>query len=348
MPHNQSLLLHVPILIVDTDETHNFILSRMLEWAGYSNVTVSTNATEAIALYERLNPDVVFVDVAMPGAGAPYLIGQLKARAGCTFLPVIAFSRNLTREARQMAVSQGASDILVKFGNSDEVLMRLGNFLKIRHLHRQLRDENLTLEETVRVRTSALDRAHCDLAERMAQAVEYRHDEFGNHATRVGDLSAELGKLLGLPSDEIDVLRLAAGFHDVGNVAVPDLVLLKPGPLTVEEREVMQLHTGVGSELLSRGHSALLRMAEVIARTHHERWDGGGYPSRLKRDEIPLPGRIVALADVFDALRGDRPYRGPKAFDVAVAEIDSLAGSHFDPTVVRAFKQVVAEPRRAA
>ena len=348
MPHNQSLLLHAPILIVDADETHNFILSRMLEWAGYANVTVCTNAVDALALYDRLNPDVVFLDLAMRGAGAPSLLGQIKAREKRTFLPVIAFAGVITREARHLAVSQGASDILAKFGDSDEVLLRLGNFLQIRHLHSCLRQENLTLEETVTIRTSALERAHQDLAERMAHAVEYRHDERGDHATRIGNLSARIGTALGMPAADVEVLRVAAGLHDVGNVCVPDIVLLKPGPLDSAERELMELHVPVGAELLSRGHSSLLRMAEEIARTHHEFWNGTGYPRRLRHELIPLTGRIVAIADVYEALTNDRPYRPAKSHDNAMAEFDRLTAVQFDPTVVRAFRQVLAEQRRAA
>ncbi|MHB8635541.1 MAG: HD domain-containing phosphohydrolase [Fimbriimonadaceae bacterium] len=348
LPHSQSFLVHAPILIADTDETHRHALSRTLEWAGYVNVTICAAPDEALTLYDRLNPDVLFLDLAMRGTEGPNLLAQLKARSECTFLPIIAFAKELTREARQLAVSQGASDILVKFGDSDELLHRLDNFLHTQNLHRRLRDENLTLEETVLIRTAALERAHKDLAERMANAVEFRHDEAGDHATRVGNLSARIAGALDLPPAEVEILRVAAGLHDVGNVAVPDLVLLKRGPLDFAEREVMQLHATVGAELLSRGHSALLRMAEVIARTHHECWNGTGYPRRLKREEIPIHGRIVAIADVYDALLHDRPYRPAKCFSAAMLEIERLIGVQFDPTVARAFRQVLCERRSVA
>ena len=348
MPHNQSLVLHAPILIVDPDITHSSLLARMLEWAGYVNVTVSAKAPEALALFERLNPDLVLLDLAMRGDGAPLLLSQLRARADRIFLPVIAFTTNLTREARQLAVAQGASDIIVKFGDSDDLLMRIGNFLQIRYIHGRLREENLTLEETVTIRTAALELANRDLAERMAHAVEYRHDEAGDHASRVGSLSVRIGQILGIESGLLDVLRVAAGLHDVGNVAVPDLVLLKPGPLDAAEREIMQLHVSVGAELLARGHSPLLAMAKEIALSHHEHWNGKGYPRGFRKELIPLTGRIVAIADVYDALTHDRPYRKAKSNGEALAEIDALTGTQFDPTVARAFRQVLSEQRRAA
>ncbi|HLK14998.1 MAG TPA: HD domain-containing phosphohydrolase, partial [Fimbriimonadaceae bacterium] len=296
----------------------------------------------------RLNPDAVLMDLTMRGAGAPSLLGQIKAKENRTFLPVIAFVTAITRDMRHLAVTHGASDIIVKFGDSDEVLHRLNNFLQIRHLQGRLRQENLTLEETVAVRTAALERAHKDLAERMATAVEYRHDEKGDHASRVGALSAQIGKVLGMKEADTEILRVAAGLHDVGNVCVPDPVLLKPGPLDFAEREMMELHAAVGGELLSRGHSALLRMAEEIARTHHERWNGTGYPRGLRHELIPLTGRIVAIADVYDALINDRPYRRAKSHEEALAEIDKLSGVQFDPTVVRAFRNVISDKRRAA
>ena len=165
---------------------------------------------------------------------------------------------------------------------------------------------------------------------------------------RIGNLSARIGRIVGLPESELDVLRVAAGLHDVGNVAVPDMVLLKPGPLDFAEREVMQLHAALGAELLSRGHSPLLKMAEEIARTHHECWNGTGYPRKLRHELIPLTGRIVAIADVYEALIHDRPYRKAKTHNEAMGEIDRLSGVQFDPTVVRAFRQVIAEKRSAA
>lgn len=347
MPHNQSLTLHASILIVDSDATHNFILARMLEWAGYANVVVCEQPEDALVHYERHCPDLLLMDLFMPGTTTISLLEQLKSGTAAHFLPVIAFVRSLDRDSRRLAVSHGASDILVKFGDSDDVLLRVKNFLQIRNLHRQLREENLTLEEVVRVRTSALERAQQDLAERMAQAIEYRHDEFGDHASRVGYLAADMAQLLGMNEGEVTTLRLAAGFHDVGNVAVPDLILLKPGPLSPEEREVMQIHASVGGEMLSRGHSDLLRTASIIARHHHERWDGRGYPSGLHKEEIPLAARIVAVADVFDALMSDRPYRGRLTFEDAIEEINRLSGSHFDPAVVGRFHQVV-DRRRVA
>jgi putative two-component system response regulator len=186
------------------------------------------------------------------------------------------------------------------------------------------------------------------MAERFSKAIEYRVDPSGRHAMRVGALSGQIASAMSLAASEIELIRLAAPFHDVGNVALDDSILCKCGPLDPDEREFMKKHTLIGSELLGRGQSPVIQMAERIARTHHERWDGGGYPIGLKGREIPLAGRIVAVADVFDALTHDRPYKKCWAIDEAVFEIERLSGSHFDPAVVEAFKQVLIRQSESA
>jgi PAS domain S-box-containing protein len=201
----------------------------------------------------------------------------------------------------------------------------------------QLADNARALELMIAERTRELDEARAETLRQLAIAAEYRDDETYQHTERVGHVAARLALGLGLPAGQVTLLRQAAPLHDVGKLAIPDCILLKPGRLTGEEFDVMKTHAELGARLLSSGSSPVLQMAAVIAGTHHERWDGRGYPKRLTGEAIPLVGRIVAVADVFDALTHDRPYKPAWTVERAIAEIGGGAGSQFDPRVVTAF-----------
>jgi len=207
---------------------------------------------------------------------------------------------------------------------------------KTTDLHLQLRGQNALLELRVRERTRELEDAYFEMVERLAAAAEFRDDDTGEHARRVGELSAVLARNLGLVADEVELIRRAAPLHDVGKIGIPDHILLKPGTLIPEEFELMKTHVKVGAGILSDGKSSLLRLAEEIALTHHERWNGTGYPVGLKGKAIPLSGRIVAVADVFDAIISPRPYRKARSIEEAIEVIENGAGTQFDPRVVDA------------
>ncbi|MFI4985509.1 MAG: HD domain-containing phosphohydrolase [Solirubrobacterales bacterium] len=213
---------------------------------------------------------------------------------------------------------------------------------------RQLADNAKLLETMVAERTRELDDARAELLQRLAIAAEYRDDETSQHTQRVGVTAAEIATGLGLTAAQIKLLREAAPLHDVGKLAIPDRILLKRGRLTAREYEVMETHAALGARLLSGSSSPVLRMAAVIAQSHHERWDGTGYPKGLKGQAIPLVGRVVAVADVFDALTHDRPYKSAWSVELAVAEIQSAAGRQFDPGVVAAFLRTRAGVKVAA
>lgn len=202
---------------------------------------------------------------------------------------------------------------------------------------RQLAGNAKCLEAMIAERTQELDAARAETLKRLAIAAEYRDDETYQHTERVGAMAAEIGARLGLPAGQITLLRLAAPLHDVGKLAIPDRVLLKPGKLSAGEWEVMKTHAELGSRLLSGSNSPVLQMAAVIAVTHHERWDGTGYPKGLSAEAIPLVGRVVAVADVFDALTHVRPYKPAWTVERAIQEIERGAGGQFDPRVVAAF-----------
>jgi PAS domain S-box-containing protein/putative nucleotidyltransferase with HDIG domain len=207
----------------------------------------------------------------------------------------------------------------------------------------QLADSAKSLEKLVEKRTRELDHARAETLRQLAIAAEYRDDETYQHTERVGHVAARLALELGLPAGQVTLLRQAAPLHDVGKLAIPDCILLKPGRLTAEEFDVMKTHAELGARLLSSGSSRVLQTAAVIAATHHERWDGVGYPKGLAGDAIPLVGRIVAVADVFDALTHDRPYKEAWPIERACAEIERSAGGQFDPRVVAAFLALRAD-----
>jgi response regulator RpfG family c-di-GMP phosphodiesterase len=202
---------------------------------------------------------------------------------------------------------------------------------------------NASLEQRVQERTEALEQAQLEMLERLATAAEYRDDDTGQHTFRVGQLSAQIALKLGWDAPQVAVLEMAARLHDVGKIGIPDAILLKPGKFTPQEFELMKSHAEIGAGILSGGHSALIQMAESIANSHHERWDGNGYPHKLTGENIPLEGRIVSVADVFDALTNDRPYKTAWTRQAALEEIQSKAGSQFDPVIVAAFLAVMDE-----
>jgi putative two-component system response regulator len=254
-----------------------------------------------------------------------------------SYLPILMVSGDLTPQARRQALSRGAKDFLAKPWDPDEALLRIRNLLETRRLHLEVQLQNRFLEEKVRERTRELDEAHLESLERLARAGEYRDDDTGQHTRRVGDLAAALGAAAGQDAARVEMLRRAAALHDLGKIGIPDGVLLKPGRLTPAERACIETHTTIGAEILAHGRSSLMHMAERIALCHHERWDGEGYPRRLRGAEIPIEARMVALADVFDALSHDRPYRAAWPRERVLAEIEGEAGRHFDPALAEAF-----------
>ena len=207
-------------------------------------------------------------------------------------------------------------------------------------------EANAMLEEKVLERTRELEEARIEVVMRLAVAAEYRDDHTGQHTSRVGRTSALIARVLGLPEDEVETLRMAARLHDIGKIGIPDLIMLKPAKLSSEEFERIKTHTTIGAQILSGGKTPLLQMAETIALTHHERWDGKGYPHGLAGEDIPLLGRIVSVADVFDALTSERPYKHAWSTTEAQAEIEAKSGTQFDPQVVAAFRQLLNQGLR--
>ncbi|CAN5795816.1 MAG: response regulator [Gemmatimonadetes bacterium] len=330
--------LGATILIVDDEETNVILLKRLLGRVGYRSVHSTSDSREVLALCESLSPDIVLLDLRMPHLDGFEVLRQLEPFTGHgQFLPVVALTGDPSEAAKDRALNAGAMDFLAKPFSMTEVLLRVRNLLRARRMHLELRSRNSELQAEVVEKTRDLNAAQLEILERLAQAVEFRDEKTGEHTHRVGDYAGRLAVALSLPEEQVELIRQAAPLHDVGKVGLPDAILLKPGPLTAEEFEIVKTHTVIGARLLSGSRSPLLQCAEVIALGHHERWDGSGYPHGLSGESIPLPARIVAVVDFFDALTHDRPYRKAWTGAEVMRSIEEGSGTHFDPRVAEAF-----------
>jgi putative two-component system response regulator len=325
------------VLVIE-DADGATLLQRMLVAAGYEHVRATSVAAEVDPLMRAFDPDLVLLGLPLPGVeGFVVLEGIVR-----TGVPVLVLTADDTPTTRRRALGLGARDFVTKPLDRVEVLLRVGNLLQTRRLQRAMEDRNHDLQRWVRARTADLEDARKETLERLAMAAELRDDDSQQHTKRVGRTAALLAKQLGLSADTIEHLRYAAALHDVGKIGIPDSVWLKSGPLTEQERRIVEEHTEIGGRILSGSRSPILRLAEQIARTHHERWDGSGYGRALKGDQIPLAGRITAVADVFDVLAHPRPHKKAWPVDKAVEEIVDQAGRQFDPEVVGAFRRLDA------
>lgn len=327
------------ILVVDDEEDNVAALDRLLRWAGYPWIRTTTRPTEVLDLFRQIQPDLVLLDLHMPEINGFQILRMLGAMTQAEeYLPVLVLTGDSDPEMRQRALAAGARDFVTKPFETTEVLLRIKNLLETRTLHLKLHRHAEELEQRVEERTRELAQAQLEILKRLALAAEYRDDITGQHAERVGALSAVLAEELGLPREDVELIRLAAPLHDVGKIGIPDAILMKPGSLTPEEYAMMKTHTDVGARILSGSSFPILQMARTIAHSHHERWDGKGYMG-LSGEDIPIEGRIVAVADVFDSLTNERPYKGAMSVDDTVELIRSERGQHFDPRVVDAFMQ---------
>jgi len=324
------------ILAVDDQRANVLLLERLLATWGFSRVRTTTDSASVLELVESWGPDLLLLDLQMPAPDGFALMEALAVH-GAARPPVLVLTADITVETRRRALSVGAADFVSKPFDLDEVRLRVENLLQTRRLQGELTRYAQQLEERVSERTRDLERSRLEVLERLALVAEYRDDDTFRHTERVGRTTALLARRLGLPAQEAALLRRAAPLHDIGKVAVSDTILLKPGRLTPEEFDAMKEHTTAGARILAGSSSPLLRRAEAIARSHHERWDGSGYPSGLAGEAIPLHGRLVALADVFDALTHARPYKEAMPVPDALREMDAMTGSFFEPRVKAAF-----------
>ncbi len=333
-------IYNAKILIVEEQEINTCLLKAILAREGYRNVSSTDDARQALPLFRELRPDLVLLDVGMSHLHGFEVLAQLGEFTRTDYIPILMLTADTRPENKQRGFDGGAADFISKPFRVAEVALCARNFLRARQLHlRMARD--LGLEARVRSRTNQLQAAQVETLERLARAAESgamgAATEDDEHTGRVAHLAALVAQNMELPPEQVALIGRAAALHDIGKISVPERILLKPGALTFDEFEVMKTHAEAGARLLQGGHCEVVSMAQTIALTHHERWDGSGYPHGLRGEEIPLVGRIVALADVFDALTHERPYKAAWSCERARDEIKQQRGRHFDPAVVDAF-----------
>ncbi|BCM90741.1 cyclic di-GMP phosphodiesterase response regulator RpfG [Abditibacteriota bacterium] len=335
------------ILIIDDSPDNVSILFHTLQRAGYSQIMGQSDSERALDSIRDFKPDLIILDLMMAHVSGFDILRSLPSITNDPFLPVLVITAAPDDAVRKTALSLGATDFLGRPHQPFDVVLRARNLLQMRALQLELQERNRLLEREVAERTqglqdaqSELKAAQLDVIERLARAGEHHDDDTGAHTRRVAQSCQRIAHKLGLSNEQVELLFRAAPLHDVGKIGVSDAILLKPARLTTEEFDKMKTHCEIGAHLLSDGRSDFLETARLIALCHHERFDGTGYPQGLKGEEIPLEGRIVAVADVYDALTHDRPYKTAWSVEAARAEIASQAGKQFDPNVVQAFLEL--------
>ncbi|MBT5550194.1 MAG: response regulator [Nitrospina sp.] len=339
----ETNFLKSKILIVDDEQANISLLEDVLENEGYTHFRSTQDSRKTLEMYKEIRPDLVLLDLNMPYLDGFQVIEQLKEFEKNSYAPVLVLTAQSDRQTRLRALSAGARDYIEKPFDITEVTQRISNMLEIRLLHNQVRDQNLVLEEKVRMRTHELEETRREAILRLGRAAEYRDNETGMHVIRMSRLSAKLAKEIGLSDDECQLILQASPMHDVGKIGIPDEILLKPGKLDEAEWVIMKKHPEIGAGILSGSESKIIQLAETISLTHQERWDGSGYPNNLKGEEIPLVGRVVAICDVFDALTSKRYYKEAFSIEKAMEIIEQASGKDFEPYLVDTFKKVLPE-----
>lgn len=333
--------LEASILVVDDSSANILLMERMLEGAGYTDVDSCEDPREVKGLFEKKRFDLLILDLNMPHMDGFEVMEMLFAMEGIEMPPILVLTAQHAAEFRVRALDMGASDYLTKPFNRLELLARARNLIDVCLAHRFMRDQNEILNRKVQERTEELYATRLQVVQRLGLAAEYRDNETGLHIIRMSKMSAMIGKEAGMSEKECELLLNASPMHDIGKIGIPDHILQKPGKLDAGEWETMMTHAQIGADILSGDDSDLMKMAHTIALTHHEKWDGSGYPNGLKGQDIPLVGRIVALADVFDALTSERPYKEAWPVEKAVDLIREQSGKHFDPELVVYFLDIL-------
>ena len=333
------------ILVVDDEAPVRNLLATWLTARGYRCVRADSVAA-ALRCIETEAIDVIIADIKMPVAtGIDLLHRVLKTHPD---LPVLMLTGNRDTESAIQALNAGAFGYLLKPARSDEFLAQVNHGLELHRLRLERRRYTESLEQRVREQTVEIRQAHEETIHRLVHAAACRDLETGAHIVRTGVFSGILARAAGWPEAEVDRIRMAAPMHDIGKIGVPDAILRKPGRLTPDEYEVMKQHTVVGAKLLAGSDSSILCMAREIALSHHERWDGSGYPAGMAGDAIPEAARILSIVDVYDALMSDRPYREAMKTDEVIQHMIAGQGSQFDPVLLPTFLGVLDEIWHAA
>ncbi len=325
------------IFIVDDEPVNLKLVDCLLTSVGYTRLTKIGDSRDVLEHYRTQRPDLILLDLDMPHLDGYQVLAQLTALDDPLLPPVVILSAYGDRDHLLKALTAGARDFVSKPFDRTELLMRVRNLLDAQWGHRMLYDQKTALGDLVKIRTEALYQTRLQVVHSLGRAAEYRDNETGLHIVRMSKYSALLARCVGWNASDCELMLNASPMHDIGKIGIPDAILLKPGKFDPEEWKIMQTHVTIGAHILHTGDSDLLRMAHAIALNHHEKWDGTGYPNGLAGTAIPQAARIAAVADVFDALTSERPYK--KAWPVADAKryIEENSGSHFDPEVVLQF-----------
>ena len=356
------------VLIVDHEPINIELPTFYLTEEGYKQIYSTDEPQRAVALIRKHRPDCVLLALTMPVVSGFEVLAKVRRDPELRNTPVIILSDSPNSDAQLRTVELGVSDFLSTPIESSELIFRLRNTLTAKALREQLANYSAQLERQVQQRTVELEVARLEALNCLARAGEYRDDDTGEHVLRVGRYVGIIAAGLGFDPQRVELLEQSAQLHDVGKIGVPDAVLLKPGKLDTNQRELMRKHCKIGKSILRPmteeewqlvrkrlrwGHlvesvpnSPIMSLASLIAESHHERWDGTGYPRGLAGEEIPIEGRIAAVADVFDAVSSKRPYKNPMPWDKSLELIQNGSGSHFDPHVVDVFFDHLDEVRR--
>jgi cyclic di-GMP phosphodiesterase len=344
------------IMIVDDEPVNVKVVRKYLQIAGYTDFITTSESPTAMGMIHRDKPDIILLDVMMPQISGLKILQDVRSDPDLAHLPVIILTASTDAETKRSALELGATEFLAKPVDPADLVPRVRNCLLVKAHHDHLARYSSHLETEVRLRTAELEKSRLQVVHCLARAAEYRDDDTGRHVVRVGKYAAILAREMGIAPDHVSMIEIAAQLHDVGKIGIPDSILLKPGRLDPEEFKLMQRHCEYGRLIImpdepsravatrrtSAGRS-LLELAADIAFTHHERWDGTGYPSNLAGEQIPLEGRITAVADVFDALASRRPYKGAFPLESCISIVKDGRGRQFDAAIVDAMLRRVGD-----
>jgi putative two-component system response regulator len=336
---NQNEIKAAPIFVVDDEPVNLKLIERILKNEGFSNIFSIQDPKEVARQYMEHRPDLILLDINMPGLDGFGVLDSLKQQSDGNLPPIVFLTAQSAAEFRVKAFESGVLDFISKPFNRLELISRAKNLLALEHAHQELTRKKNTLEDIVSIRTEELRKTQLQVVQKLGRAAEYRDNETGGHILRMSNISALLAESLGFPEDYVQNLLHASPMHDVGKIAIPDKILLKPGKFTPEEWEIMKTHTTMGHDILYSEDSRLLTMASEIALSHHEKWNGTGYPHALAGEDIPVSCRIVAVADVFDALVSHRPYKKAWPLQEAKDFMNTQTSIHFDPQVMDIFNR---------
>jgi two-component system, response regulator RpfG len=332
------------VLIIDDQSITRMILQELV---GSIDSDVSSTCfadpIEALEWAKNHEIDLVITDYKMPRMDGIKFIKWLRRIPSCNDVPVMIVTCVEDQSIRYMALESGANDFITKPIDHTECRARCNNMLTMSQQRKMIKDRALLLEQEIRKTTQELHNREQETLMRLAKAGEYRDEDTGNHIIRIARYSRLIARGLGLPQEQCDLISQSAPMHDIGKIGIPDSILLKPGRLTTEEFEIMKHHTQLGYEILKNSSSKYIQAGAVIALNHHERFNGEGYPNGLSGSDIPLEARIVAIADVFDALLSDRPYKKSWPFEKGINYISEQKGRHFDPQCADAFLDELQE-----